>query len=215
MNGAKGPGVFSAACFLVSAAELSQLPADGMPEVAFSGRSNAGKSSALNALCAQRQLARVSRTPGRTQLLNFFDLPGGRLVDLPGYGYAEVAREQQRDWGRVLTGYIEHRPMLRGIVLVSDIRHALVDFDRQLLAWTARVGRPMHVLLTKADKLSRSQAMARLKEVERALPNLHPGAKAQLFSATAGTGVEEARKAVLDWLTQEPDSGAGGAGTPE
>lgn len=191
--------------FLLSAARLDQLPPPDRPEAAFAGRSNAGKSSALNALCSHGGLARVSRTPGRTQLLNFFEItPGGiaaRLVDLPGYGYAQVGREQRRDWGPVIGGYVEHRSCLRGLVLVSDVRHALTDFDRQLLAWAFSLGRPVHVLLTKADKLGRGAAGAHLAAVRKELPKLHAMATAQLFSATAGAGVDEARELVAGWLT--------------
>jgi len=201
---------FAGATFVTSAAEQHQCPADDVPEVAFAGRSNAGKSSALNTLCGHSGLARVSRTPGRTQLLNFFEVqipaalaPGarkGRLVDLPGYGFAQVARDQRRDWGPVVGGFLQHRPNLRGIVIVMDIRHALADQDRQMLDWARHCGRPCHLLLTKADKLGRNAARQELMKVQRELPALHDGASVQLFSVPARTGVDEAVAHIAGWL---------------
>jgi GTP-binding protein len=172
--------------------------------VAFAGRSNAGKSSALNRICGQKQLARVSKTPGRTQLLNFFGLPGARLVDLPGYGYAKVPPEVRRDWGKLVTGYIEVRENLRGLVLIMDCRHPLTDFDRQMLGWAAAQRLPCHILLTKADKLTPSVARKTLGEVTRALPLLHADATSQLFSAETGEGVEQARTVVNNLLCTPP-----------
>jgi GTP-binding protein len=191
---------FATARFLTSAARLDQLPAPDRPEVAFAGRSNAGKSSALNRICAQRGLARVSATPGRTQLLNFFELPAGRLVDLPGYGYAKAPPGARRDWGALVTGYVETREALRGLVLVMDARHPLTDFDRQLLAWAASLELPCHILLTKSDKLKSAAARSTLAAVGRELAGLHAGASVQLFSSTTGAGVDEARAALLRWL---------------
>ena len=194
---------FAETRFLTSAAQLERLPEPDRPEVAFAGRSNAGKSSALNRLCGQKQLARVSKTPGRTQLLNFFELPTGRLVDLPGYGFAQVPHAVRRDWGKLVTGYIEIRENLRGLVLVMDARHPLTDFDRQMLAWAAAQQLPCHVLLTKADKLTPSVGRKTLGEVTRALPLLCAGSTAQLFSAETGAGVEEARAVVSALLGEK------------
>lgn len=165
--------------------------------MAFAGRSNAGKSSAVNALCAQRKLARIGKTPGRTQLINFFELPGGRLVDLPGYGFARVPPRVRAAWQALVERYVAGRENLRGLVLIMDARHPLKPFDEQLLEWGSMAELPFHVLLTKADKLSRnSQARVR-REVSAALPE-HD---VQLFSATAGTGLEEARAKLAHWLS--------------
>ena len=194
------PNPFARARFLTSAAQLSQLPAPDRPELAFAGRSNAGKSSALNVLCAQRQLARVSRTPGRTQLLNFFELASGRMVDLPGYGYAKVPKDLRAGWGGLIEGYLASRECLRGLAIVMDARHPLTGFDRAMLEWSRAQGLPCHALLTKADKLASGAARRTLREVQQALPALHEHATAQLFSAHDGTGVEEARGLLGGWL---------------
>lgn len=196
---------FARARFLTSAAQLEQLPPPDRPELAFAGRSNAGKSSALNALCGRRQLARVSRTPGRTQLLNFFELEGeappqGRIVDLPGYGFARVPKDLREGWGGLIEGYLARRRCLRGVALVMDARHPLTDFDRAMLDWSAAQGLPCHVLLTKADKLAAGAARRTLREVQQALRG---AASAQLFSAHDGTGVEDARARLAAWLSQE------------
>jgi GTP-binding protein len=191
---------FAGTRFLTSAADPSGLPPPDRGEAAFAGRSNAGKSSALNAICAQKALARVSKTPGRTQLLNFFELTGARLVDLPGYGYAEVPHAVRRDWGMLVGGFIESRPNLRGLILVMDIRRPLTDFDRQLLAWAAVRNCAVHVLLTKCDKLATGAAKNMLREVQAGLPTLHAGASVQLFSATRKIGIEEARAVLAGWL---------------
>jgi len=191
---------FASTRFLMSAARLDGLPPPDRPEVAFAGRSNAGKSSALNRICAQKQLARVSKTPGRTQLLNFFEVAAGRLVDLPGYGFAQVPAAVRRDWGALVTGYIESRESLRGLVLVMDARHPLTDFDRQLLAWATAQDLPCHVLLTKADKLKFGAQKKTLADVARALPEWHAHATAQLFSSETGAGVEQARAVLERWL---------------
>lgn len=191
---------YAEARFLTSAAQLDRLPEPDRPELAFAGRSNAGKSSALNRICARKQLARVSKTPGRTQLLNFFELPQARLVDLPGYGYARVPAPVRRDWGKLVTGYIQSRENLRGLILVMDSRHPLTDFDRQMLDWTQAQGLPCHILLTKADKLTFGEQKKTLGEVTRALPALHASASAQLFSSETGEGVDEARALMVAWL---------------
>lgn len=191
---------FASARFLMSGAQLDGLPPPDRPEVAFAGRSNAGKSSALNRLCAQKGLARVSKTPGRTQLLNFFEVPAGRFVDLPGYGYAKVPAPLRRDWGALVTGYIERRENLQGLVLVMDARHPLTDFDRQLLAWAAAQGHRCHVLLTKADKLKFGAAKKTLADVQRELPLIHADATVQLFSSETGQGLDEAIAVVSGML---------------
>jgi GTP-binding protein len=196
---------FGTATFLLSCASLSQCPADDRPEIAFAGRSNAGKSSALNALCGRKALARVSRTPGRTQLINLFELPGGeRLADLPGYGYAAVPGEVRRDWGRLIGGYVEKRRNLRGLVLIMDARHPLTEHDRQLLAWVRDAERPCHILLTKADKLNYSGAKKALEETRKGLAELRVDAPVQLFSANTDQGLEEAREAIWKLLVAEP-----------
>ncbi|HKE93141.1 MAG TPA: ribosome biogenesis GTP-binding protein YihA/YsxC [Povalibacter sp.] len=189
---------FPAAHFLISAWQPRQFPADEGREVAFVGRSNAGKSSALNAITGRRDLARTSKTPGRTQLLNFFALDGGqRLVDLPGYGYAKVPAEMQRHWQQLMSSYVESRESLAGLVIVTDARRGLTDFDRQMLGWVHSRSVPAHLLLSKADKLSRSEASRTLKEVQGESGG---AATAQLFSAVTRDGVEQARAWVLATL---------------
>lgn len=190
--------------FLQSASRLSQCPADTGHEVAFAGRSNAGKSSAINAICDQKGLARTSSTPGRTQLLNFFALADGlRLVDLPGYGYAKVAESVKRDWQRYLAEYLNERRSLGGLVLVMDIRHPLKDYDRQMLDWCRQRRLACHILLTKADKLSATAAQKTLQEVRQATEGL---ASVQIFSALKKQGIEEARSQMDTWLIpQESD----------
>jgi GTP-binding protein len=184
--------------FLKSAASLSDLPPDQGREAAFAGRSNAGKSSALNALTGVSGLARVSKTPGRTRLINFFVLAGERrLVDLPGYGYAKVPAAERRRWGELLEGYFQGRQTLEGLMLIMDVRHPLTDYDRQLLQFAAPLGRPVHVLLSKADKLGKNAARQTLAEVKRGLGHT---ASAQLLSAHSGEGVDEARIVLAGWL---------------
>ena len=186
--------------FLLSAAALRDLPADAGREVAFAGRSNAGKSSALNAVSGVSGLARVSKTPGRTRLLNLFEVgPGMRFVDLPGYGYAKVPEAERLRWGELLDGYLSSRRSLSGLILVMDVRHPLTDFDRQLLEFAGPIQLPVHVLLSKADKLSRGAAASTLAQVRR---ELRGWGTAQLFSAHSGQGVEEAQKRLAEWLLQ-------------
>jgi GTP-binding protein len=193
--------LFRNATFVLSAHELGDLPPPGAPEVAFAGRSNAGKSSAINALAHHNRLAFVSKTPGRTQLINFFRLSGGALlVDLPGYGYARVNAATQRHWETVLSGYLQTRKSLRGLVLVMDVRHPLTPLDETMLAWFRPTGKPVHVLLTKADKLSRGVAEATLRRVRSRLADLAPNFSAQLFSALKRTGIEAAEQALGAWL---------------
>jgi GTP-binding protein len=201
---------YRSARFLKSAARPEQAPPDVGREVAFAGRSNAGKSSALNALCDQKALARTSKTPGRTQLLNFFALDEERrLVDLPGYGFARVSEAVKRQWQDAMADYLTQRRCLRGLVLVMDVRHPLKDYDRQMLDWAGHVDLPVHILLTKADKLSRGAASAVLHGVRRDLGR--PGGarvSLQLFSALKRQGLEEVQ-AVLDRWLDMGDAGAG------
>ena len=187
--------------FLISAASPGQFPADVGTEVAFAGRSNAGKSSALNAITGVGGLARVSKTPGRTRLLNLFSMEGGlRFMDLPGYGYAKVPEAERLKWGQLVEGYLSSRQSLVGLVLVMDVRHPLMDFDRQLLGFAGPLQLPVHVLLSKADKLSRGAAAKALAETRK---GLRGWGTAQLFSAHSGEGVEDAQKQLGDWFLGE------------
>jgi len=196
------------AVFHKSAEKLSQLPAESMAEVAFAGRSNAGKSSALNALTGRRKLAHVSKTPGRTRLINFFEVDSGAyLVDLPGYGYAQVSADMKQQWSRLLTGYLHERQQIRGLIVVMDVRHPMTPLDRQLLDWFSATGRPVHVLLTKADKLSRSQNAAQLRKVQLNLRKDYPGCTVQIFSSSTKQGLEEARHIINSWLRAAPVDG--------
>ena len=186
------------AVFTAAAHTLRQLPADHGREVAFAGRSNAGKSSALNALCNQNALARTSKTPGRTQQLVFFEVaPGKNLVDLPGYGYAKVPLELREHWQEFINAYFQRREALAGLVVVMDIRHPLREYDQQMLAYAGNRGLPAHCLLTKADKLGRGQQTQTLAAVRRELPER---VTAQVFSAESRLGVDEARAVVCAWL---------------
>lgn len=189
--------------FLKSAAKLSQLLPDNVAEIAFAGRSNAGKSSCLNAL-TKRNLARTSRTPGRTQLINYFSLsePDRYLVDLPGYGYAKVPVQLKAEWDIFLGQYLATRQSLRGIILIMDIRHPFMPFDEQLLDWIYPRGLPVHILLNKADKLSRGAQMSALKQVQKHLQQHYVAEPytAQCFSALRKVGVEEAEQVLNQWL---------------
>lgn len=188
--------------YLLSAHTTRQLPADGGMEVAFAGRSNAGKSSALNALTHRIGLARVSKTPGRTQQLVFFQVqPDRYLVDLPGYGYAKVPQELQAHWQAFIDQYFRTREALRGLVVVMDIRHPLKDYDRQMLGYAVQRGLPAHALLTKADKLGRGQQGQALQAVKKELfSSFGDTVGVQTFSAESKQGVEEARAVVAGWL---------------
>ncbi len=187
--------------FLTSAAKLSQTPPDIGDEVAFAGRSNAGKSSAINVLCDQKSLARISKTPGRTQLLNFFALDDERrLVDLPGYGYAKVSVSIKKDWQGSLAQYLEQRQCLRGLILMMDVRHPLKPYDRQMLEWAAHIQLPVHILLTKADKLKRGPASASLLKVRKELKEIGDDFSIQLFSSLKRQGIEEAHEVLDRWF---------------
>ncbi|MEW5837570.1 MAG: ribosome biogenesis GTP-binding protein YihA/YsxC [Pseudomonadota bacterium] len=187
---------FARAAFLKSAPEARQLPQDVGVEIAFAGRSNAGKSSALNTLCAQKSLARASKRPGRTQLLNVFVLDESkRLVDLPGYGYAEVPLEMRKNWGAMMDEYFSQRQSLKLTVLMMDIRHPMRPFDTMLIEACGKRQLPVHILLTKADKLSRGAASSVLQKMRNTLPT---GVSAQLFSSLNKMGLDEARLFLRD-----------------
>lgn len=186
--------------YLKSAVELSQLPPDKGWEVAFIGRSNAGKSSAINAITGIRGLARTSSTPGQTQMINLFVLDKDRrLVDLPGYGYAKVPRTIKERWQKTIDEYLDARRCLRGLILVMDIRHPLKEADQQLIAWAVKCEVPVHILLTKADKLNTSEARRTLKEVSAALEVFGSGITIQIFSAMEMQGIEEAQMCLDQW----------------
>jgi GTP-binding protein len=210
--------------FMLAAHRISQLPADQGAEVAFAGRSNAGKSSALNALTGHKGLARTSKTPGRTQQMVAFSLPPyrdvpvsraqdaqeratheQRLIDLPGYGYAKVPLEMREHWKLEIDAYLHQRRSLRGLVLIVDIRHPLKEFDRLMLEFCFATQLPCHLLLTKADKLSRGQATQALATLRKQFAEQSLHATAQVFSSSAGTGVDEARAAVIDLLGRPRD----------
>jgi GTP-binding protein len=196
--------LFQNATFYISAHHLSDLPPPVGVEVAFAGRSNAGKSSALNTLANHNRLAYVSKQPGRTQLINFFSLGNDRfLVDLPGYGYAKVPASMRAHWQMTLSKYLSHRNTLHGLVLVMDCRHPLTPLDRQMLDWFAPSGRPIHVLLTKSDKLSRNAANQTLQAVKKELQKTWGNCTIQLFSSLKKQGVEEAETIIGGWLQHD------------
>ena len=191
---------YNQAQFVTSAATLSACPDDSLAEVAFAGRSNAGKSSAINTITGQNRLARISKTPGRTQLINFFALDEGRhLVDLPGYGFAKVPLKVKDKWQKELERYLRQRDALVGLILLSDIRHPLKEFDRMMIDWAVQSNLPLHLLLTKSDKLKRGAAQNVLLEVRRELAPLS-NVSVQLFSSLKNVGVDEARATLDEWL---------------
>ncbi len=187
--------------FITTIADTRLLPPARGAEVAFVGRSNAGKSSALNALAHRKRIAFVAKTPGRTQHINFFRVGDDRyLVDLPGYGYAAVPAAVRAHWHELIGGYLQTRSSLRGVVLIMDARHPLTELDWKLIAWLKPTGRPVHVLLSKSDKLSRQTASATLGSVEAALRRDYEGCSVQLFSSTRKIGIAEAAAKVREWL---------------
>lgn len=189
--------VYSQAKFLQSAPDLKSAPEDTGKEIAFAGRSNAGKSSAINTLTRQNALARISKTPGRTQMLNFFAVSENqRFVDLPGYGYAKVPEAVKAQWHGMMETYLAQRQSLCGLILVMDVRHPLTDFDWQMIRWSQVNQLPMHLLLTKADKLSFGAAKNTLLQVQKAAQNFTIPVTAQLFSALKKTGIDEVHQAI-------------------
>lgn len=195
---------FRRAYFVLSAQKPVDLPPDTGAEVAFAGRSNAGKSSAINTITDHRGLARTSKTPGRTQLINYFALDDERrLVDLPGYGYAKVSAEIRENWQAAMDHYLQHRASLAGLILIMDIRQALTQFDTDMLAWCREMDMPAHILLTKADKLSRNEARAILDKVRHYLTQYPSTATAQIFSALKKQGIETAHEVLAQWLKIE------------
>ena len=189
--------------FLKSVADCSQLPPDTGAEVAFAGRSNVGKSSVLNTLTAIHKIARTSKTPGRTQLINFFEFEGDhqkRLVDLPGYGYAKVPKPMQAHWQELVGNYCEHRHSLKGLILVMDIRHPLKPMDCQLIEWATAYQRPIHILLNKADKLNRGPANQVLFGIQAELRGYEDLLSVQLFSALKKSGIDDLKQTTDRWL---------------
>jgi GTP-binding protein len=196
--------LFSNAEFIASVGKLSELPAEGVPEIVFAGRSNVGKSSAINALVQRRRLAFVSKTPGRTQTINFFSLGDeARLVDLPGYGYARVPLEVKAQWDALVGGYLANRAGLAGIVLIMDIRHPFKPADERLLSWIVPLQRPALLLLSKADKLTVSARRAAEAAARERLGRLALRSDALAFSSLRGEGIEEARGKIAAWLPQK------------
>jgi len=208
---------FRKAAFLQSASAIENAPNDFGSEVAFAGRSNSGKSSAINTLTHQGKLARTSRTPGRTQLINFFSLSDHqRLVDLPGYGFAKVPLAVKKKWNQQLERYLQYRESLRGLVMLMDIRHPLTEPDRQMLGWAVTASMPVHILLTKADKLKRGPAQSTLLSVREELLTQSDLISVQLFSSLKRQGVDTLGRQLNNWLTDSsvfddaPDRGEDG-----
>jgi len=196
-------GLFSQAAFYTTVNHLRDLPQHGGREVAFVGRSNAGKSSAINTLANHTRLAFTSKTPGRTQHLNYFSLGNGNfLVDLPGYGYAKVPPDVQKHWEELLGQYLQTRKALCGLVIIMDARHPLTPLDEQMLDWIAPTGLPVHILLTKSDKLSRQQATQMLMHVRSYLGEHFPFCTVQLFSSLKKIGTDEAEAVIAKWFDQ-------------
>ncbi len=190
---------FPRAHFLLSCADPGQFPPDAGAEVAFAGRSNAGKSSAINAITQRHSLARTSKTPGQTRLLNFFELaPGSRIVDLPGYGYAAVHASERAKWAPLI-GALRERESLKGLFLIVDSRRGITEGDVELIEWADPERQTVHVLLSKADKLGREEGRKALREAKAALGD---AATVQLFSATKGDGVEEAQRTLAAWFSR-------------
>lgn len=201
----RSPISYNSARFNKSAAKLSQCPEDIGAEVAFAGRSNAGKSSAINTLTNNKKLARTSKTPGRTQLINFFDLniENTRIVDLPGYGFAKVPLEMKLHWQKHLDNYLQKRECLRGVVLVMDIRHPMKEFDQMMTQWCKSSGMPLHVLLTKADKLKKGPAQSTLLKLKKELTaELGDNVSLQIFSALKRQGIDQLSMRIDSWLLE-------------
>lgn len=194
-------GLFSLATFYTTVNHIKDLPMHGGREVAFVGRSNAGKSSAINTLANHVRLAYTSKTPGRTQHLNYFSLGDDRyIVDLPGYGYAKVPPEAKRHWEALLSTYLQTREELSGLIVIMDIRRPLLELDETMLDWFATTGKPIHILLTKSDKLSRQQSTITLMKVKAYLAENYPQCSVQVFSSLKKQGLEEAEAVIAGWL---------------
>ena len=197
----------SKATFTISAPDIRKLPEDSGIEVAFAGRSNAGKSSALNTLTNQRGLARTSKTPGRTQLINVFEIGDNkRLIDLPGYGFAKVPLEMKKKWQKALGEYLEKRQSLKGLVVLMDIRHPLKDLDMDLIEWAVDGDLPVLALLTKCDKLSQGKRSAEVLKVKKILDALNGDVKVQAFSSLKRTGSEQANTTICDWFSEDQET---------
>ncbi len=195
---------YPSAQYSTSCTSPYSLPVPLGAEVAFAGRSNSGKSSTLNRLCHQRGLAKVSKTPGRTQMINFFLLPSGQqLVDLPGYGFAKVPQKAQDRWHRLVETYLAQRPVLQGLILVMDARRGMTDYDRQMLDWFVQRELPSHALLNKADKLKRGALKNTLRVVRNELESQYDKVSVQTFSASNGMGLETLYSKLDDWLNPE------------
>jgi GTP-binding protein len=203
--------------FFTTVNHLRDLPATARPEIAFAGRSNAGKSTAINLLCNQKRLAFASKTPGRTQHINYFsvgpaDDPTGYLVDLPGYGYAEVPEASKAHWEALLSQYLKTRAQLCGLILMMDARRPLTELDRRMIEWFGSTGKPVHALLTKCDKLTRQECVLALRTTKKAFDEYrqqgHAGPlSAQLFSALKRIGLDEAHALIESWLVPPSDAG--------
>lgn len=202
-------GLFSQAEFFTTVNHMKDLPWHGGKEVAFVGRSNAGKSSAINTLANHTRLAYTSKTPGRTQHLNYFSLGENRfLVDLPGYGYAKVPPDVQAHWEHLLSEYLQTREELCGLVVIMDARHPMTERDQGMLGWFAPTGKPIHILLTKSDKLSRQQATQTLRDVNGFLREYFPRCTVQLFSSLKKLGTDQAEAVIASWFAgKEPAEG--------
>lgn len=192
---------YETAQYLISAAKISQCPDDLGAEVAFAGRSNAGKSSAINALTRNKKMAKTSKTPGRTQLLNFFALSDEqRIVDLPGYGFAKVPEAMKNQWQNQIDAYLQQRQSLKGLVLLMDCRHPMQAFDEMMLNWGQQAQMPIHILLTKADKLKKGQAQNTLLQLRKQISEQSFYATAQLFSSLKNQGIETLKEQLDIWL---------------
>lgn len=192
---------YETAQYLISAAKISQCPDDLGAEVAFAGRSNAGKSSAINALTRNKKMAKTSKTPGRTQLLNFFALSDEqRIVDLPGYGFAKVPEAMKNQWQNQIDAYLQQRQSLKGLVLLMDCRHPMQAFDEMMLNWGQQAQMPIHILLTKADKLKKGQAQNTLLQLRQQISEQNFYATAQLFSSLKNQGIETLKEQLDIWL---------------
>lgn len=193
--------LFQNTSFFTSVNDVRELPKHNGIEIAFAGRSNAGKSSAINTITNRSRLAFVSKTPGRTQQINFFQVnPGVYLVDLPGYGYAKVPEAVRSHWQHLLSDYLQSRSELKGLILIMDIRHPLKPLDLQMLDWFVPTGKDVHILLTKADKLSKLQAGNILNEVAQTLRNVYPQVSVQLFSSATRNGIENVLSIMERWI---------------